>query len=196
MRPSRVRIAVGADGFVLLLVEGTRQSPILHWWTSPDGLVWQELDQNRAVPSRSEVHALHLAGDGERLILVLEPGPLVWTSTDASTWMPGEVAFTWMPGEVGPPFTRARVEVGAVPTSFGWMMPGGVWVSGREPRCVVWVSADGVLWERIEGPAAPNMVRSSCHADGPRTAQGEWFGTDTVLAYTWGLGMWRGGFEE
>jgi hypothetical protein len=133
---------------------------------------------------------VRLTGDGERLVLVMhvfEGRPQVWVSTDGSTWAPVEV---------GPVASYAS----AVPTSFGWMIP------GHEPLhgCVVWVSADGEHWERVPlfPSPVPDGLGSQCHGDFPHDARGEWFGKDTVLASVtddlWGqhLALWRGGFED
>jgi hypothetical protein len=188
-------VAYHDDRLVLLAVEGSSTSPTLRWWTSRDGLVWEEIAQVRPVVAPAdEVEGMSLAGDGERLVLVLDVfgQAQVWTSTDGSTWLRSQIAFH---------ATDVAVTVGAVRTSFGWMMPGLEWPWGH-PQCVVWVSADAERWERIPlfPSPVPDGLGSQCHGDSPPYAGEGWFDGDTVSAVAYDLwtdlGWWRGGFED
>lgn len=194
-------VAVGADGFVLVAVVGSPEAPTLRLWGSPDGVNWIEVEPvTPAVVPRAELSRLRLAGDGERLVLVVESeaGPMVWDGDQSSVWTSTDgVAWTRGAADLDDSDVHAVLR-----TSFGWMLPTVAWQPDAGFDCVIWVSADALSWERIPlfPGAVPRGLDSTCYGDVSGGAGEEWWEGDTALATAFdlldGLAWWRGGFEE
>ena len=112
----------------------------LYSWTSSDGTTWREFSP--PISAGSTIGHLELEVAGERIALLALGADgdtnSMWTASESS-WQQVQVlgeGLIWWPGSV----------LSATPS--GWMM---AWTGPTHGEyCEVWVSPDGVAWERID----------------------------------------------
>jgi hypothetical protein len=182
-----VAIVAGGDGFIIVAIGRSPNDPsvTLYTWGSANGFVWDELHPAHPIelPVNTEIERLFLVGDGDRLVMGLDydhtpfHGALVMTSTEGRDWRPVDV-------------NRRLTSLNAVARiKDSWIFLTGESISGGW-SCAVWISADGIGWERIPflGQVHPG-VTSQCGVVG-----------DSVFATAydlWGGDVWwSGGIEE
>jgi hypothetical protein len=186
MRLSMLDVAYADGQFVAVALDPAGwyeewRSTLLHSWSSPDGLVWEELAQ--PIDLERAVSGLDFVGDGDGLMLVLDAGSgpdqtLVWTSTDGVGWHDLELGIR-SPGDLSR-------------TGFGW-----AYLSFPGATCDFWVSADGLDWEQI----LPTLVLEDPDLARIGTTAGTscWLVGDVVLAlseYETSGSFWVGRFSE
>ena len=104
----------------------------LHIWGSDDGITWERLSSPPI--EGDEIELADLAGDGERLMLTIDPlsGPqTLWTSSDGASW------------ERIADYQGGRIQT----VRSGWMIANGC--------CKASLSTDGRVWHTFDLPPMP-----------------------------------------
>jgi len=139
-------VAVGYDD-----AGGDRDAAV---WLSADGLTWQRVPHDEAVfggPGDQEPTAVASAGPGVVAVGYDDAGgdrdAAVWVSTDGLTWqrVPHDDAVLGGPGAQG---MLAVASGGPGVVAVGYDDAGG------DRDAAVWVSTDGLAWQRIPNDAA------------------------------------------
>ena len=112
----------------------------LYSWTSSDGTTWREFSPPISAGSTVGFLELEAAGEQIELLVVGADGDTgsIWTA-NTSGWQQVQdlgIGEAWFPGS----------NLAATPS--GWMM---AWTGPTQgEHCEVWVSPDGLAWERID----------------------------------------------
>ena len=134
----------------------------LYSWTSSNGTTWREFSP--PISAGSTVGHIELEAAGERIALLAvgadgDTGSM-WTMSESSWQQVQELGkgLVWWPGSV----------LAATPS--GWMM---AWTGPTDgEQCEVWVSLEGMAWERIDYapfigmPPDWNQAQASCFVAG------------------------------
>ncbi|MDA8201996.1 MAG: hypothetical protein M0Z49_04420 [Chloroflexi bacterium] len=148
VRQGSTYVAVGQSPVgVPHLPAGAPQPPI---WTSSDAVHWDRVAASPIFPS-SQGHLLvnGLAWTGARFVAVGNllggTAPYAWTSRDGRTWAATDMSATFPARPTGGAEPTAVAVVGSTILAVGWSS-----AAATEP--VVWRSADGTKWTRVDLP--------------------------------------------
>jgi hypothetical protein len=116
------------------------------FWTSPDGVQWQPVPDDRAAFADAEVRAITTSGAGFVAVGVVgtaqrPSGAVAWTSADGTSWT-----------RIDDPSFVGGIAVSVVPAPFGGLVAVGSDLDRHD--ATAWTSPDGSRWTRAPAEAS------------------------------------------